>query len=88
MAFDIEMIKAVYSKLPAKIEEARKLVGKPLSFTEKILYAHLHGDQAKQAFERGKSYVDFAPDRVTMLVQIRFQVDTLLRHLLQPQQSV
>lgn len=66
MAFDIEMIKAVYSKLPAKVEEARKLAGKPLTLTEKILYAHLHPDQALQIFERGRSYVDFAPDRVAM----------------------
>lgn len=66
MAFDIEMIKQVYSQLPAKIEQARKLVGRPLTLTEKILYAHLHTDQKPANFERGKSYVDFAPDRVAM----------------------
>jgi aconitate hydratase len=66
MAFDIEMIKAVYSKLPAKVEAARKLVGRPLTLTEKILYAHLHAEQKSENFERGKSYVDFAPDRVAM----------------------
>jgi aconitate hydratase len=66
MAFDIEMIKAVYDKLPGKVEAARKLVGRPLTLTEKILYAHLHADQKSQSFERGKSYVDFAPDRVAM----------------------
>lgn len=66
MAFDIEMIKEVYKNLPAKVEAARKLVGRPLTLTEKILYAHLHKDQQSQVFERGKSYVDFAPDRVAM----------------------
>ncbi len=66
MAFDIEMIKALYEKLPAKVEAARKLLGRPLTLTEKTLYAHLHADQKTEAFQRGKSYVDFAPDRVAM----------------------
>jgi aconitate hydratase len=66
MAFDIEMIKAIYKKLPSKIEVARKIVGRPLTLTEKILYAHLHADQKVENFSRGKSYVDFAPDRVAM----------------------
>jgi aconitate hydratase len=66
MAFDIEMIKALYEKLPAKVEAARKLLGRPLTLTEKTLYAHLHIDQKTESFVRGKSYVDFAPDRVAM----------------------
>ena len=66
MAFDIDMIKKVYAQLPSKIEAARKLVGRPLTLTEKILYAHLHSDQSPDVFERGKSYVDFSPDRVAM----------------------
>lgn len=65
MAFDIEMIKAVYERMPARIEAARKVVGKPLTLTEKILYSHLW-EPTSVAFERGKSYVDFAPDRVAM----------------------
>jgi len=66
MAFDIEMIREVYKNMPARIEAARKLVGRPLTLAEKILYAHLHQEQAPAVFERGKSYVDFAPDRVAM----------------------
>ncbi|MCW3104485.1 MAG: aconitate hydratase [Bacteroidetes bacterium] len=66
MAFDIEMIRQVYEKLPAKVATARKLVGHPLTLTEKILYAHLHADQKPENFGRGKSYVDFSPDRVAM----------------------
>ena len=66
MAFDIEMIKKVYAGLPQKIADARNAVGHPLTLTEKILYAHLHSDQKLNAFDRGKSYVDFAPDRVAM----------------------
>ena len=66
MAFDIDMIKAVYEKFPSRIAAARKAVGKPLTLSEKILYAHLWDGDANKAFERGKSYVDFAPDRVAM----------------------
>ena len=66
MAFDIEMIKAVYERMPGKIEAARKQLGRPLTLAEKILYSHLHSEQGFENFERGNSYVDFAPDRVTM----------------------
>ncbi|MGM0945611.1 MAG: aconitate hydratase [Bacteroidota bacterium] len=66
MAFDIEMIKAVYARFPERIAAARKAVGRPLTLTEKILYSHLSEGAASEAFERGKSYVDFKPDRVAM----------------------
>jgi len=66
MAFDIEMIKALYAKLPARVAAARKVVGRPLTLTEKILYSHLTEGEAAKAYERGKSYVDFNPDRVAM----------------------
>jgi aconitate hydratase len=66
MAFDIEMIRKVYENFPARIAAARTAVGKPLTLTEKILYAHLWQGNASNAFERGKTYVDFAPDRVAM----------------------
>jgi aconitate hydratase len=66
MAFDIEMIKKVYAEMPAKVDAARKVLGRPLTLSEKILFAHLHPDLQPANFERGKSYVDFAPDRVAM----------------------
>ncbi len=66
MAFDFEMIQAVYQRLPERIAAARKVLSKPLTLTEKILYGHLWHEQPLQNFERGKSYVDFAPDRVAM----------------------
>ncbi len=66
MIFDLDMIKAVYKNMPGKIAKARKVVGKPLTLSEKILYSHLHTDQAIENFGRGKSYVNFAPDRVAM----------------------
>ena len=64
MAFDINVIKEVYSQMPGRIEKARQLVGRPLTLSEKILYSHLWDDNAAKAYERGKDYVDFAPDRI------------------------
>ena len=64
MAFDIEMIKSVYKTMGDRINKARELTGKPLTLAEKILYSHLAEGMPTQVFERGKSYVDFAPDRI------------------------
>jgi len=66
MVFDIEMIKKVYTNFGVKVLAARKAVKRPLTLTEKILYAHLRQGDATISYERGKSYVDFAPDRVAM----------------------
>ena len=66
MAFDIDMIKKVYATYPEKIAKAREILQRPLTLTEKILYAHLHTTTSLENFERGNSYVDFAPDRVAM----------------------
>ncbi|MDG2062998.1 MAG: aconitate hydratase [Flavobacteriaceae bacterium] len=64
MAFDIEMIKQVYKRLPELVDFARKITGKPLTATEKILYSHLWESEVKKSFNRGADYVDFAPDRI------------------------
>jgi aconitate hydratase len=66
MAFDIEMIKAVYSVMEERVEAARKILNRPLTLTEKILYTHLDQGVATEEFIRSKSYVDFNPDRVAM----------------------
>src|SRR5690554_6315621 len=66
MAFDIDMIKDVYSKMGERIEAARKVLNRPMTLTEKILYSHLDQGKPTQEFERRKSYVDFKPDRVAM----------------------
>lgn len=66
MIFDIDMIKAVYSRYQSRVEKARKILGKPLTYTEKVLYSHLYSGEPQEVFSRGESYVDFAPDRVAM----------------------
>ncbi|APG64431.1 aconitate hydratase [Tenacibaculum todarodis] len=66
MAFDIDMIKKVYSKVVDRVDAARKITGKPLTLAEKILYSHLWDGNPNKAFVRGKDYVDFAPDRIAL----------------------
>lgn len=66
MAFDINMIKGVYAKMQERVDAAKTIVGRPLTYSEKILYAHLFDGKPTQAYTRGESYVDFAPDRVAM----------------------
>ncbi len=66
MTFDLDMIKKVYSDFESRVNQARAFMGRPLTYSEKILCAHLFSTQTKEAFKRGESYVDFAPDRVAM----------------------
>lgn len=66
MVFDLDMVAAFYAGYESKVKAARSVLGRPLTLSEKILYAHLWEGEAKEAFQRGASYVDFAPDRVAM----------------------
>ncbi len=64
--FDLNIIKALYDRLPGRIATARSIVGRPLALAEKVLYSHLSQGDATEAHVRGESYVDFDPDRVAM----------------------
>ena len=64
--FDLDLITKSYQELSAKIEKTKKHLNRPLTLSEKILYAHLFQDQLLKDFKRGVDYVDFAPDRVAM----------------------
>ena len=66
MIFDLDMIKKVYQRYPERIKAARAICNKPLTLSEKILYTHLWDGNAATEFQRGKNYVNFAPDRVAM----------------------
>jgi aconitate hydratase len=66
MLFDLDLIQKTYREMPAKVDAARKALGRPLTLAEKILYSHLWKGVEISDFERGKAYVDFAPDRVAM----------------------
>ena len=64
--FDLEMIKSVYARMKSRIAATRSVLNHPMTLTEKVLYSHLSYGNATHAYTRGKSYVDFAPDRVAM----------------------
>lgn len=65
MTSNFDMIKAVYNNYREKLTEIRKVLNRPLTYSEKILYTHLWDNPIKQ-FNRGKDYVDLTPDRVAM----------------------
>ena len=64
--FDLHLVKEIYSELPTKLDNARKVLGRPLTYAEKILYAHLFEKDGIKNFKRASDYVDFTPDRVAM----------------------
>jgi aconitate hydratase len=66
MPFDIDMLKAHYASFSQRVDEAKKVLGRPLTLAEKILYSHLHPESPLKNYSRGKDYVFFAPDRVAM----------------------
>ena len=66
MMFDLDLIKKVYALFPSRVENARRLLGHPLTLSEKILYAHLWDQLSSIAYKRGQDYVNFLPDRVAM----------------------
>ncbi len=66
MVFDIDMIRKVYDHLPEKIRQAKDILQRPLTLTEKILFAHLWPGVPVKNYQRANDYVDFAPDRVAM----------------------
>jgi len=63
--FDLELIKNVYSDFSGKVETAKALLGRPMTYTEKILYAHLW-EKPSVPYQRGIDFTDFKPDRVAM----------------------
>ncbi len=65
MAANIDMIQNVYNGLKDKLDNARKILNRPMTYTEKILYSHLWENPTRE-FARGKDYVDLSPDRVAM----------------------
>jgi len=63
--FDLDLIKKVYAEFKGKVDEAKKLLGRPMTYAEKILYAHLWNNTATP-YSGGMDFVEFAPDRVAM----------------------
>ena len=66
MIYDIEMLRNFYASYAAKVDLAKKKLGRAMTLAEKILYAHLYDENTLSAFRRGEDYVNFRPDRVAM----------------------
>jgi aconitate hydratase len=66
MIKDIEIIKGFYRTFTGKVDNARKFIARPLTLSEKILYAHLYAINQLKVYKRGEDYVNFRPDRVAM----------------------
>jgi aconitate hydratase len=66
MVFDLDLIQRVYTSFTHRVDAAVKMMGRPLTLTEKILYAHMEEGTPHSVFKRGADYVNFLPDRVAM----------------------
>jgi aconitate hydratase len=65
MTANLDMIKDSYNNYREKLTAIRKILYRPITYAEKVLYTHLWDKPAKE-FKGGKDYVDLAPDRVAM----------------------
>ena len=64
--YNIEMIREFYKNYSSKIERIREKIKKPLTLSEKILFAHLYNENDIKDFKRSEDYANFKPDRVAM----------------------
>lgn len=60
------MFETFYKSFSQKVDAAKNKFGRPLTLTEKILYAHLFHENELKDYKRGEDYVNFKPDRVAM----------------------
>ena len=66
MTFDLDMIKKHYKNMPSRVDIARDVLKRPLTYTEKVLFSHLEEETLKQEYNRGGAYVNFLPDRAAL----------------------
>lgn len=60
------MFETFYKSFSKKVDAAKNKFGRPLTLTEKILYAHLFYENELKDYKHGEDYVNFKPDRVAM----------------------
>lgn len=66
MILDIDMLRNFYASYSGKVAKARTVLNRPMTYAEKVLYAHLYDESELRPFKRLEDYVDFRPDRVAM----------------------
>ena len=52
--FDFEIIKDLYANLSKRVDFAKNILNRPLTYTEKILYSHLFDLKFNNEFLRAK----------------------------------
>ncbi len=60
-----EFVTRIYNKSRENIQKYRKIIGRPLTLTEKILSGHFE-QMAEKNLDEGKNYVFLIPDRVAL----------------------
>lgn len=66
MILDIEMLRSFYASYSESVAQAKATVKRPLTYAEKVLFAHLFDPTQLRSYKRGVEYVDFRPNRVAM----------------------
>lgn len=66
MILDIEMLRSFYASYSESVKQAKATVKRPLTYAEKVLFAHLFDPAELRPYKRGIEYVDFRPNRVAM----------------------
>lgn len=66
MILDIDMLKAFYADYAQTVERAKEILGRPMTYAEKVLYAHIYNKVDVKNYQRGEDYVNFRPNRVAM----------------------
>ena len=66
MILDYDMLKSFYATYAQRVDKAREVLGHPLTYAEKVLYAHIYNNVDVKPYRRGEDYVEFRPDRVAM----------------------
>ncbi|HXQ44349.1 MAG TPA: aconitate hydratase [Acidimicrobiales bacterium] len=61
----LSLVEPVYARWPGAVALGRERLGRPLTFTEKVLVNHLRRPR-RQEMARGRSYAEFDPDRVAL----------------------
>ena len=65
MTANYDMIQKAYDEFRNKLGNVRKILNRPMTYAEKVLYTHLW-EPVKKEYQKGKDYVELAPDRVAM----------------------
>ena len=64
--FDLVLIKDIYTSYPGRLSDVRKALNRPLTYAEKVLFAHLYNPGETKPYKRLSDFGDFRPDRVAM----------------------